>query len=177
MLVNQRQLFDPMGLQNLLGVFQVDPQLGGDDLGSHHFAHRIVQPLYEAQVAIGKNPHQVIVMHHRETRDPVTPHQVERLADFLLGIDRDRIGDHAAFVFLDYFDFGRLIFHRQVTMDEAEAAQLRARDRGRGLGDGIHRTCDQRYVEPDAPAQHGGHVALMGQHVGFLREQKHIVKG
>ena len=66
LIVDQRQLFNSMGLQDVLGRIQVDAQFGGDHLGRHQLAHRLVQPLDEAQVAIGKHPHQTVLADHRQ---------------------------------------------------------------------------------------------------------------
>ena len=61
LLVDQRQLLDSMGLQNFLGMLEVDAGLRGDHFGGHHLAHAAVQALFETQVAIGEYPDQAAV--------------------------------------------------------------------------------------------------------------------
>ena len=80
-LVDQRQLFDPMGLEDFLGLLEADAGMGGDDLGRHHFAHRLVQALLEAQVAVGQDTDQAAVGDHRQARDAVALHGRERVGD------------------------------------------------------------------------------------------------
>jgi hypothetical protein len=78
--------------------------------------------------------------HHRNAGNPVALHDLERLADFLIGMHGDGIGNHATFIFFYGFDFGGLLLDGEIAVHDADAAHLRQRDRGARFGNGIHRT-------------------------------------
>ena len=67
---------------------------------------------------------------------------LQRLADFLIGMHGDRVANHPAFIFFYGFDFGGLLLDGQIAMDDADAADLRQRDRGARFGHCIHRAGD-----------------------------------
>ena len=60
----------------------------------------------------------------KDVHDPV---ELERLADAVVRPQRDRLDDHPALRPLHAVDLRRLLFDRQVLVDEADAAVLAAR--------------------------------------------------
>ena len=121
-----RQLLDAVRVQDLLGLLQADARPRGDQIVlGHHLGDRAVEALLEAQVAVGEDADQAAVARHRQAGDVVLPHDLERVGDALLGLDGDGIGDHAALGLLDLLDLAGLRLHRQVPVDEADAALLR----------------------------------------------------
>src|SRR6266853_4354376 len=58
LIINQRQLLNPMRLQEFLGLFEIDTRTRGDHLAGHHVAHLLVEAALEAKIAIGKDSHE-----------------------------------------------------------------------------------------------------------------------
>ena len=112
----------------------------------------------------------------RHAGDAVFLHQLERFVDAMLGRQRDRIHDHAALGSLDAVDFRRLLFDREVLVDDADAAMLRHRNREPGLGDRIHGRAGNRHVQVDVACEPAGDVNLTWNHCRVPGHQKHIVE-
>ena len=83
-------------------------------------------------------PTSFAVARHRQARDVEALHDLERLGDRLLGLNRHRIDDHAALGLLHLLDLERLRSDRKVPVDDAEAALLRHGDGRAGLGHRVH---------------------------------------
>ncbi len=78
----------------------------------------------------------------------------------------------------DAIDFGRLLFDRQVLVDDANAAVLGHGNREGRLGDGIHcRALRQRHVQRDVPGRSRCHVDLARHDRRVSRHQQDIVEG
>ncbi len=137
----------------------------------HQLADRLVEVLLEAQVAVGEDADQVaVVVGDRHARDLVARHDLERLADALLGPHGDRVDDHAGLAALHLVDLVACASMRQVLVDDADAALLRQGDGQAGLGDGVHRRRDDRDVERDPAAERGAQVDLVGMDLGEARD-------
>ncbi len=176
LIINQRQLLNPMRLQEFLGLFEIDTGTRGDHLAGHHVAHLLVEAALEAEIAIGQDSDQAALGDYGQPGNPEAFHHGDRFADFLLGTDGDRIDDHAGFIFLDGLDFGGLFFDRQIAMDQSDPAHLRDRDRDSRFGDRVHRTRDERNVQADFGRESGRDVAIGRQQVGRLRNQEHVIE-
>ena len=61
-------------------------------------------------------------------------------------------------------------------MDDADPAFLGQGNGKIGLGNGVHRSTDQRDVEIDVVGQEGGHIGVTREHVRMGRQQQHVVK-
>ena len=122
--IDQRQLFNSMLLKNFLGLVETDAWPRGDNFGRHHFPHWTLEPPFETQIAISQNADEVLLGDHWQSGDAVAFHYRERVTNRLLGMDGDGVGDHPAFKFFHCGDFGSLLLYRQITMDEADTAEL-----------------------------------------------------
>ena len=97
-----------------------------------------VELLHEAEIAVGDDSDEALATHHRQSRDVVAVHDVERVPNALVGLECDRVDDQAR---LGAFDLGHLIglrLNREVLVDEPEAALLGHGDREAVLGHGVH---------------------------------------
>ena len=129
--IDDQQLLDAVGVQQLLGFFQAGPLGHGDELLGHHGADRLLQVALEADVAVGDDADRAPVGgHHRQARDLVPLHQLQRLGQLLVGADGDRVDDHAGLGLLDLLHLQRLLGDGQVLVNDADAALARHADGG-----------------------------------------------
>ena len=181
-LVDHEKLFDLRLVQNLARLVERGADRHGDQpLLRHHFGDRARSVGLESQVAIGQDADQPSLLAaafgDRHARDAVPLHQLERFADQRGRRDRDRVDDHAALGSLHAIDFERLIFDRQVLVDDAHAALLRHGDGHLRLGDGVHRRAQERHVQFDVLGEARADVDLCRQHGGVPRHEQDVVKG
>ena len=78
---------------------------------------------------------------------------------------------------LDLVDVARLVFDREVAVQDAEAALARHRDRHARLGDGVHRAESSGVCDADAAGQPRGGVRLARDDVGVPGQQHDVVVG
>ena len=141
--VDERQLLDAVLLQHLLGLLERGAHLGGHEpVGRHELADRavVVAGFAEPDVAVGEDADQAAgVVGDRHTAEPEAVHERLGVVERGAGVQRDRVGDHAALTALHLLHLGGLIGDRQVAVDGADAALAGDRDRHAGLGDLVHR--------------------------------------
>ena len=87
-----------------------------------------------------------------------------------------RIHDHAAFRFLDLVHLDGLTLDAHVPVYEADAALARHADGRVGFGDRIHGRTDNRDIESEILCQLGAGVAVLGQDIGIVGYQQHIIE-
>ena len=178
-IVDHQQLLDPVLVQQLHGLGAADALLHRDQpLGGHQLAHRPLAARHEADVAVGEDAGQPAArpFDHRQAGDLVALHQVERLAQRRLGLDAERVHDHAGLELLDLLDLARLLRDGEILVQDADAAMLRHGDRHRRLGHRVHGGGDQGNAELDLAGQAGAHVDLRRQDLGIAGLQEHIVE-
>ena len=159
---------------------RIDPgadRHGDQVLAGHHVADRLLEIALETEVAIGEDADQARAAGHRQSRNLVLAHDVERAAQRGLGLDGDRVDDHAAFRPLHLVHFLGLAVDRQVAVNEAESALARHGDRQAGFADGIHRRRNQRNIQGNLPREARAGIDFGGQNRGPVRDQQHVVKG
>ena len=128
-----------MLVQNRFGFFERGAHRNRDEiLFRHHVGDRQIEAGFKAQIAIGENADQLAVLGDGHARDAIALHQRERVGNFLLGLDGDRVHDHAAFTALHAVHFFGLPLDGHVAMDDADAALLRQRDGEVRFGHRIH---------------------------------------
>jgi len=93
-----------------------------------------------------------------------------------IGIDGDRILDHACFVLLDDVDLLGLLVHVHVLVDDANATFLGHGNRQARFGDGIHSCGHQRRPEIDFPGQPGAKIYISGQDFGIGGDKRDIIE-
>ncbi len=177
LVVDHQQLFDPVLVQVLLGLFESGPGRHGHQIFlGHDIGDRLVEPGFETQVAVGEDADQLAFLADGNTGDPVGLHQVESFINLLFRLHGDRIDNHAAFRFFHLVDLKRLFGRSHVFVDDAHSPLARHGDGGTCLGHRIHGRRQQRHVETDGRGQLGGDVNLLGQNLGVGRDQQNIVK-
>jgi hypothetical protein len=168
-LVDDEQLLDLVPVQELARLVERGADRNREQrFLRHHVVDRPVDVGLEAQIAIRQDPDQpsflAAILGNRHARDPVGLHQVERFVNPVGWRQRDRIDDHAALGALHPVHLRRLLFDRQVLVDDADAAELRHRDGKRRLGHGVHGRADQRHVQTDVASEARRDVDACGQH-------------
>ena len=138
-----------------------------------------VEPLLEADVAVGEDADRALVrVDDRQAADPVAAHDRERLVERPRRRDRDRVDDDARLRLLDAADLARLLLDRQVLVDEADAALARHADRGRGLGDGVHRRADAAACAAGSiGVSRVRHVDVARDDLAVRRDEQDVVEG
>ncbi len=177
--VDHQQLLDPPLVQQPARFFLAGAERHGREIvGGHQLADRLERVLGEADVAIGDDADQPAgQIGHRDAADAVGRHQLLRLAQRRIGVDGDRVDDHAALVALDRAHRGDLFGDQQIAVEHADPAHLRHGDRHVGLGDRVHRAGDDRDVERNRARQPGRGVRHRGQDIALGRTQEHVVEG
>ena len=178
-LVDDEQLLDPVLVQQLHGLAPAHPLAHGDQaLGGHQLAHRPLAARHEADVAVGEDADQPAArtLDHRQARDLVPLHQVERRCQRRLGPHRHWIDHHPGLELLDLLHLAGLLLDAEVLVQDAEPAMLRHGDRHGRLGDRVHGGRDQGNAELDLASEPGTHVDLRRQNFGVARLQEHIVE-
>ena len=163
--VDHQQLFDTMQVQVIFSLLQGRSRRHGDQLVlGHHVGDRLVQFGFETQVAIGQNTDQLAILGDGNPGDAVFLHQLKGLIDFLVGMHRDRVDNHAAFRLLDLVDFEGLHSRRHVFVQDAETPFPGHADGGPVFGDGIHGGGKQGNVEFDFGGQLSREVDFFGEY-------------
>ncbi len=146
-LVHQRQLFYAMLVQDPFGLIKSCPHRTGDQIPRHHILNRLIEILFENQIAIGQDPHQESVLFRDgHSRDVVTLHDRQGISDAVLGRKINGIDNDAALRTLHLIHFDGLVLDTEIAMDNADATFTRQSDRQAALSYGIHGRTHQRYV-------------------------------
>src|SRR5690348_8518018 len=111
-----------MLLENGFGIVETDAGRRGDHSGRHDFPHWPIEPTLKAQVAIGQDADEMLLCNHWHAGNRVSFHDRERVANRLLRMHSDGIGDHPAFIFFYRRRFFSLPLYWQITMNEADTA-------------------------------------------------------
>ena len=134
--VDHDQLLDAMLVEEPLRPLHVDALLDGDEpLLGHQLGHTLVRVGGEAHVAIGEDADQPAFagavdagLDHRNARDLIVGHQLERVGEGPLGVDGHRVHHHARLELLHLRDLGGLELGLEIAVDHADAAGLRHGD-------------------------------------------------
>ena len=96
-LVDDRQLLDPVPVEQRLGLAQRRPDGRGDEIAcGHQRRDGLGVVALETQVAVREDADEApFAVGDRHTRDVVARHQRERVLDQRVGRERDRLADHA----------------------------------------------------------------------------------
>ena len=143
----------------------------------HDVGDGLVEIALETQVAVGHDADDLLALHHRQAGYLVLAGQVEHIAHGHVRRNGNGIFHHAALETLDLGDLCRLFFGGHVLVHDADAALLRQGNRQARLGDGVHRSGQQRNVQGDVAGKLGAQTDIARQDVGMRRKQQYIVEG
>ena len=177
--VDDRQLLDPVPVQDRVRLVERRPDRCGDEVPARHqLGDRLARVGLEAQVAVGEDADEhVTAVGDRDPRDLVARHQLERVGDERVRPQRHRLDDHPRLGPLDLVDLGDLVLDREVAMDDAEPALARQRNREPRLGDRVHRSRDDRDLERDRAGEARGRADVVRQHGRLGRQEQDVVEG
>ena len=177
--VDDRQLLDPVAVQDRVRLVERRPDRRGDEVAARHqLGDRLPRVGAEAQVAVREDADEhARVVDDRDPRDLVAGHQLERVRDERVRPQRHRLDDHPRLRALDLVDLGDLILDREVAVDDPDPACARQRNREPRLGDRVHRRGDDRDLERDRAGEAGGRADVVRQHGRLGREQEDVVEG
>ena len=176
--IDNQQFFDPMAVEDFLGLFEGCAYGNGDEVFfRHHFRNRQIEARFEAQVAIGEDADQLALAGDRDARDAVMLHELERVRDFFAGPDGDGVDNHAAFTAFDAVDLFCLTIDRHIAMHEANAALLGKRNGEVRFGYGVHRGADDGDVERNSTGESGFCLRFGGENFATCGNEEHIIEG
>ncbi len=178
-LIDDQHLLDAMLVQQREHLVLRRVLAHGDQplLRRHDRGHRRVELGLEAQVAVRDDADRLGADDDRHAGDVLRARQLQHFADGLVGRDRDRLVDHAAFELLDPLHFARLGLDAHVLVDDADAAFLRDGDREARFGDRVHGGGQDRQIQADRAGELRAEVGVARQEIGVCRDQEHVVEG
>ena len=149
--VHHGQLLYLVFLQDGGGGLQVGLLMGGHEvLAGHHLIDGLVEPTLKAQVTVGDDTHQmVLVVDHGNAADVVVVHHFQSVLHRLAAADGHGVVDHAVLGPLHDGHLVRLFLYRHVLVDDADTAFARDRNGHGRLGDGVHGGRHERDIERD----------------------------
>jgi hypothetical protein len=149
--IEQRQLFEPVLVEDTLGLLEAGARGGGDQArgGGHGVADvRIVRR--ELQVAVGQDARRFArLVDDHQAADAITIHHTARLLAGRAARNRARRLDDVALGALGLANFVGFALGRHEAVDDADAAGARHGDRHAALGHGIHVGADDRNLHGD----------------------------
>jgi len=157
--IDQRQFFDTMLLQDLLCLVQ-----GGADrrrnqaFGGHQLGYRTGVIGGEANIAVGKDTYEARTLSDGHTRDVIVRNEALGVAEGGCRWQGDRVHDHPRFTPLDLVHFGDLLLDRAIAVDDAQSALARQSDGESSLCHRIHGCGQDGDGEAYLRCQYRGHV-------------------
>ena len=177
--VDDRQLLDLGLLQDAARPREIGSDRCGDQaFRRHHGGDCDARIVVEAQVTVRDDANEAIVgIDDGDAGDVEVAHQLERLGDGSVGTDLHRVLHHAGLRAFHPVDLFGLAFGSHVAVDRSEAAKAGERHRHPGFGDRVHRRRHERDAQVESVAELCRRVDLVGQDVGVLGEEQHVVEG
>ena len=147
--IDYQQLLDAPLMQQPPRIFLRDACADGRKvLAGHQLADGLRGVARKAHIAVGEDADQPPRrLDHRNARDAMARHELLRIAQRLVGKNRDRVDDHAAFEALDRAHRRALFLDGQIAVKDTEPAELCHNDRHVGLGHRVHCRRQHRNVE------------------------------
>ncbi len=117
---------------------------GDQAFAGHQFGGGLGAIAFEADVAVGQDADQFLgfALDDREARNRTIGNDAADFVELSVGMDGDRIDDHARFEALHGADLIGLLLYGQIAVNDTHAAGLRHGDGQARFGDGIHRRRD-----------------------------------
>ena len=178
LIVDDEKLLHAVLVEDVFGLFKRGADGDGDEvLLGHHGVDGEIGAGDEAEVAVGEDADELLLLGDRDAGDLEAAHDFEGGGDGLVGGDGDGVNDHAAFGTLYLVDLARLLIDGEIAVNDAEASLLRHGDGEARLGDGVHGGRHERRIESDVLRQLRGGADLGGNDVGIGRDEEDIVEG
>jgi len=169
-IIHHEQLFDAALLEEFLGIFERNADRGGYQVLLRHELgdlHRLVR--FEAKVPVGDDADELVPLYHGNAGNPVLGHQLENIADLLVGIDGYRIDDHAALGLFHLVYFMSLRVDAHVAVDDADSPFPGQANGCVRFGYAIHGGADQRNTHRNGAREHC-------RNIRFGRKNSRIVR-
>ena len=178
-LVHHGQLLNLVLLQNLGSVHQVRLLVRGDEvLLRHHLLYGAVQAALKAQVAVGDDAHEaLLVVDHGYASDVVFGHDVKSLCHGAAAGNGDGVVDHAVLSTLDDGHLACLLVDGHVLVDDADASLAGDGNGHLALGDGVHGSRHKGHVQLDVAREAGFQLYRLGQYFRVSGNQQDVVEG
>ena len=176
--IHDEELFDAVGVQMMLGFFERSTDGHSDEVvAGHHFADEgLLSFGDEAHVAVGKDTHEGVVLHHGEAGNAELAHEFKGVLHGIVGGDGHGVEDHAAFGLLHLFHFEALAGHIHILMDDADAALTSHGNGHFGFRNGIHGGRNEGDAQLDAGGQPCRNIDHVRGDFRVFGHQKDIVE-
>src|SRR5690606_8722806 len=160
--VHDEHALEPVLVHERLGFFERGAFVHGHQpfLRGHDFAQGQIEAVFETQVAVGDDTHQLAAFDHGQARNAMGALQLDGIAHAHVGRDGDGVDDNTKLVGRDASNFTRPRIGREVLVDDADPAFLGHGDGQARLGDGVHCGGHQRDVEHDVAREPGGKIGI-----------------
>ena len=170
-LIHHRQFFDFVFLQDLGGSRQICLLVGRHQIVLRHdFLHRTVQPALEAQVSVGHDTHEtLLVIHHGNTAYMILRHNIQGLCHGRSEGNGHGIIDHAIFCTLHDSHLTGLVLDGHILMDHTDASLTGDGNSHLRLRDRIHGSRHEGDIQLNVPGETGFQLNSLGKYLRISR--------
>ena len=170
--VHHQQFLDAMLVQDLFRAFKRGAHRDSDEIVlRHHLTDRNVKSVLKAEIAVGENADQSLVLGDRHAGNFVFAHHLQSVGNLVIRAHGHRIDDHATLGTFYLVHLFGLLLYGQVAVNNAQATLLGQSDSHVGFGHCVHGGANNRNVEADVPRELGLSVGFGGDHVRPGRQQ------
>ncbi len=167
-----------MLVEDLFGLLEGGSDGDGDEVFlGHHGVDGEVGAGDEAEVAVGEDSDEFLVLGDGDAGDLVAAHDVEGGGDGLLGGDGDGVDDHAGLGALYFVDLAGLLLDGEVSVDYAQPPLLGHGYGEARLGDGVHGGGHEGGGEGDVAGEPGLGAYLGWDDFAVCGDEEDIVEG
>ena len=150
---------------------------GDEVLGSHHLVNLLVETAFEAQVAIGHDAHQfVIIVHDGDATNVVVGHHGKGILHGAAAANGHRVVDHAVLGTLHDSHLASLGLYRHVLMNHTDTTFAGDGDGHCRLGDRVHGGGYKRHIQCNVSRKARFQLYSLRQYFRISRNKQDVIK-
>ena len=166
-IIDHQQLFDAALVQQSPRFFFRNPCPHRHQIFvRHQLGYRLVGIFRKADIAVGQHADQFAArLYNWNARYGIIRHNRSGLRQSRIGRNGNRIDHHSRFKTLYLTHSGRLLFNRQIAVQNTDAAQLRHDNRHARLGNRVHRRGQNGDIQRNRFGNKRPRISLAGKYI------------